>query len=112
MTSIENLSNELFHDIFDYLDGCEIFLTFSNFNQRFHQLLNSLSLLLKIKFNIRTVELYNDIGRQIVLLNKQQISAIQLAIYHISIDLSHRKRSIHHLIVLKQLILNKIYQIY
>jgi hypothetical protein len=76
--SIENLSNELFHDIFDYLDGCEIFLAFSNLNQRFHQLLNSSSLLLKIKFNIKTVELYNDICRQIILHNKQQISTIKL----------------------------------
>jgi hypothetical protein len=78
MTSIENLSNELFHDIFDYLEACEIFFAFSNLNQRFHQLLNSSSLLLKIKFNITTVELYNDICRQIVLLNQQQIFSIQL----------------------------------
>jgi hypothetical protein len=79
MTSIEDISNELFHEIFDYLDGCEIFLAFSNLNQRFHRLLNSSSLPLKIRFNVTTVELYNDVCREVVLFNKQQISAIQLA---------------------------------
>ncbi len=76
MMFIEHLSNELFHDIFDYLDGCEIFLAFSNLNQRFQQLLYCSSLLLKIQFNITTVELYNDTCRKIVLLNKQQIFSI------------------------------------
>lgn len=79
ITCIESLSNELFHDIFDYLDVCEIFFAFSNLNQRFHQLLNSSSHLLKIRCFKEVVELYNDVCRDVVLSNKQQIYAIKLA---------------------------------
>ena len=89
MMSIDHLSNEIFHDIFDYLDGCEIFLAFSNLNQRFHRLLNSSSLMIKIRFNIETVELYNDVCREVVLSNKQQISTIQLVMLpHLHLFLS------------------------
>jgi hypothetical protein len=79
MMSIEDLSNEIFYEIFDYLDGSQIFLAFSNLNQRFHRLINSSSLPLKIRFNVTTVELYNDVCREIVLSNKQQISTVQVA---------------------------------
>ncbi|CAF3718449.1 unnamed protein product [Rotaria sp. Silwood1] len=47
--SIENLSDELFYEIFEYLDGGEIHQAFSNLNHRFQQLLNSSSLLLKLQ---------------------------------------------------------------
>lgn len=51
MTSIENLSIELFYEIFAYLDGCEIYFAFSNLNHCFQQLLHSSLLVLKIKFS-------------------------------------------------------------
>ncbi|CAF3058682.1 unnamed protein product [Rotaria sp. Silwood2] len=51
ITSIENLSNDLFYEIFDYLDGIDIFQAFSNLNYRFQELLNSSSILFKIKFH-------------------------------------------------------------
>ncbi|CAF4272690.1 unnamed protein product [Adineta steineri] len=35
ITYIENLANELFHEIFDYFDGCELYNTFSNLNIHF-----------------------------------------------------------------------------
>ncbi|CAF4388605.1 unnamed protein product, partial [Rotaria sordida] len=49
ISSIENLSNELFNEIFDYLDGIDIYLAFSNLNHRFQQLLTSSSILYKIE---------------------------------------------------------------
>ncbi len=51
ITCIKNLSNECFYEIFDYLDGCQIYEAFSNLNYRFQQLLNSSSLLFNIKCN-------------------------------------------------------------
>jgi hypothetical protein len=67
------LSNELFYEIFDYLDGCEIYKAFSRLNHRFHKLLYSSSFLFKLNFDIKSNELYGDICRQIISLNKHQI---------------------------------------
>ncbi|CAF0770894.1 unnamed protein product [Rotaria sp. Silwood1] len=50
ITCLEYLSNEIFYEIFDYLNGCEIVETFSNLNSRFKQLLYSSSLLIKTHF--------------------------------------------------------------
>ncbi|CAF4111375.1 unnamed protein product [Rotaria magnacalcarata] len=78
VSSIENLSNELFHEIFDYLDGIDIYEAFSNINYRFQQLLTSSPVLYKIELiyslprlfslNIRTMHIMgnlNDIYRLI-----------------------------------------------
>jgi hypothetical protein len=48
--SIENLSNELFYQIFDYLDGIDVYRAFSNLNHRFQQLLNLSHLRYKLHF--------------------------------------------------------------
>jgi hypothetical protein len=48
MACIENLLDEVFHEIFNYLDDCHIYEAFSNFNHRFEQLLHSPLLLYKI----------------------------------------------------------------
>jgi hypothetical protein len=48
---IENLSNELFYEIFDYLDGIHIYQALSNLNHHFQQLLNSSFLLFKITYS-------------------------------------------------------------
>ncbi|CAF3806063.1 unnamed protein product [Adineta steineri] len=54
MNSLENLSNEFFSEIFDYINGCDIYRAFSNLNYRFEQLLNSSHILFKIKINYST----------------------------------------------------------
>jgi len=68
--SIENLSNELFYEIFDYLDGLDIYLAFSNLNYRFEQLVKSSSIRFKINLDhLTTKEIfltnYNEIKHQI-----------------------------------------------
>jgi hypothetical protein len=77
---IENLSNEFFYEIFDYLNGYEIYQSFSNLNYRFQQLLNSSSLLFKIKLDHSTSE--EIFMKQIILLNRHQIFS-----FHISLTL-------------------------
>lgn len=47
-STVENLFNDLFYEIFDYLEGRDLVKAFSNINYRFQRLLKSLSLLLKI----------------------------------------------------------------
>ncbi|CAF1040311.1 unnamed protein product [Adineta steineri] len=54
MNCLENLSNEFFSEIFDYINGCDIYRAFSNVNYRFEQLLNSSHILFKIKIDYST----------------------------------------------------------
>ena len=49
ITCLEDLSNEMFYEIFDYLEGGDLYQAFSNLNYCFHQLLHSPSLRWKIE---------------------------------------------------------------
>ena len=81
------MSNEIFYEIFDYLDGWNIHQIFSNLNYRFHELVNSSSLLFKITF-------YRSILKkscQQILLKKNQILSIHFlsSVHHqLNIDSS------------------------
>lgn len=48
ITSLENLPNDLFFEIFDYIEGCTLYEAFSNLNNRFQLLLKSSSIRFKI----------------------------------------------------------------
>ncbi|CAF1231299.1 unnamed protein product [Rotaria sordida] len=76
--SIENLPNDLFKNIFDYLDGYELYEAFSNLNYRFKQLLNSPLLLFKIKFHLTSNELYASFYKQMKLINRHQTYSLNL----------------------------------
>jgi hypothetical protein len=79
INSIENLSNEFFYEIFEYLDGCEIYYSFSNLNFRFQKLINSSSLLLKLKFDDSpSNKIFLNNYQQIFLHNQNQIFSIHL----------------------------------
>ncbi|CAF1067163.1 unnamed protein product [Rotaria sordida] len=75
---IENLSNDIFYEIFDYLDGIDIYEAFSNLNYRFQQLLNGSSLLFKIKLKLQSNESYMNIYKQLILINRHQIFSFHL----------------------------------
>ncbi len=78
-TSIENLSNEIFHEIFDYLDGINIYESFLYLNYRFQQVLNSSSLVFKIQLRDKTLdEIFIENYQQILLHHKHQILSIEL----------------------------------
>ena len=71
MACIENLLDEIFHEIFNYLDGCHIYKVFSNFNHHFEQLLNFSLLLYKIDIDERVLEVMSmDKYKSIILINK------------------------------------------
>jgi hypothetical protein len=79
INSIENFSPEFFYEIFDYLDGCEIYYAFSNLNYRFQQLINCSSLLFKIRYGYsRSDEIFMNNYQKILLFNKNQILSIHL----------------------------------
>ncbi|CAF1372844.1 unnamed protein product, partial [Rotaria sordida] len=77
ITSIESLSNEVFYEIFDYLDGCQIYESFSNLNYRFYQLINSSCLLFKMidYFTIIDDDFLNN-WNEIISYNKEQIFSL------------------------------------
>ena len=78
ITFIENLSNECFYEIFDYLDGYKIYQAFSNLNHRFQQLLNSSSLLLKIKLDCSYYKTPTNILKRLIFIDKHQIFSLYL----------------------------------
>ncbi|CAF5069635.1 unnamed protein product, partial [Rotaria sp. Silwood1] len=79
IVSIEDLSNELFYEIFEYLDSGEIYQAFFKLNHRFQQLLNSSSLLLKIKlYYSESKETMMNNYKHIFLYNKNQVLSIHL----------------------------------
>lgn len=78
---IENFSHEIFHEIFDYLHGWEIYRSFVNLNDRFEQLLHNPSILYKIQFIDRSISddvlIYN--WMHTMCLNRKQILSIHLS---------------------------------
>ncbi|UJR17010.1 hypothetical protein I4U23_003908 [Adineta vaga] len=77
--SIENLSNEIFYEIFDYLDGCDIYKSFSNLNYRFYRILHSSLLLHKIKFHFKSNDLFIKNYQYLQYLNRHQIFSLNLS---------------------------------
>jgi hypothetical protein len=77
---IENLPNEFFYEIFDYLDGCDICHAFSKLNSRFEQLMNSSSLLFKLNLTSSKSkqQIFVNDYQQIFHSNKHQILSIHL----------------------------------
>ncbi|CAF4226281.1 unnamed protein product [Rotaria sp. Silwood2] len=80
ITSIENLSIEIFYEIFDYLDGYKIYQAFSNLNHHFQQLINSSSLLFKFKIKLPSNKLFMNIYKQLTLINKHQILSFKISL--------------------------------
>ncbi|CAF3997744.1 unnamed protein product [Adineta steineri] len=79
INSIEDFSNEIFYEIFDYLDGCDIHRAFSNLNYHFYQLLNSSLLLYKIKFNFISDDLFINNYQHMKSINPHQIFSLNLS---------------------------------
>jgi hypothetical protein len=78
ITSIENLPNEVYYEIFSYLDGCKIHHAFFDLNHRFQQLLNCPSLLFRIKLWSYIDDSFVNDYKQIIHFNRQQIFSLNL----------------------------------
>ncbi|CAF2698559.1 unnamed protein product [Rotaria sp. Silwood2] len=73
----ENLSNELFYEIFDYLDGCDIHKIFSSLNSRFEALLNCSSLQLKIDLRFHPEPILQYYSTCVVASKKDRIISLR-----------------------------------
>ncbi|CAF3760969.1 unnamed protein product [Rotaria sordida] len=96
ISSFENLSNELFYEIFDYLEGCDLFQAFSNLNSRFQVLLISSCLRLKIDLRLNKEAFLKYYSTCVVASNKDRIISLSLGNYHqYNSDLPIRKFPIY-----------------
>ncbi len=79
ITCIENLSNELIYEIFDYLDAREIFNIFSNLNLRFENLLIHSNLPLKIHHSTQLKQSFELICLRMIIPNKHRILSFHIS---------------------------------
>jgi hypothetical protein len=114
VTCIEDLSNELFYDIFDYLDGCDILNAFSNLNIRFEEFIHHSSFPLKIyRFSTRE-RTFKRYCKQVIIPNKHQIISLHLfdqvlinsfcTLCNIDLSFNHLKSLVLYGIQLNQLV--------
>jgi hypothetical protein len=75
ISSIENLSNKYFYEIFEHLNGREICQSFSNLNDRFEELINCSSIL--FKFN-SYCSIFDKIFKQFLFNHKHQITSFHI----------------------------------
>jgi hypothetical protein len=76
---IENLPDELFYEVFDYLDGCSTYEGFSNLNARFQRLLTHPSLPLKINLSSTSELVLQQCCTHIVIPNTHRIVSLSLS---------------------------------
>ncbi|CAF4019592.1 unnamed protein product [Rotaria sp. Silwood1] len=76
INSIEQLSNEMFYEIFDYLLCQDIYKAFSNLNNRFENLLFNSSYLLTIRFSSESESIFDDRYKHLINSNKYQIISL------------------------------------
>lgn len=79
ISSLEDLSNELIYEIFDYLDTFELFNIFSNLNQRFRNLLFHSNLPLKCYSSSSFQQSFENICLEIIKTNKHRILSFHLS---------------------------------
>ena len=78
-TSFEDVSNELLYEVFDYLDGCDIYQAFGGLNNRFDNLLSDPSLLLKINLSSELETKLHGLCRDVILPNRHRLRSLELS---------------------------------
>jgi len=78
ITYIEDLSNEIFYEIFEYIECYDLFNGFLNLNNRFENLLNYPFLSLKINLSFALKTRIDNYYTQFIIPNKHRIVSIGL----------------------------------
>ncbi|CAF4971149.1 unnamed protein product, partial [Rotaria sp. Silwood1] len=78
ITCIENLSNELFYEIFEYLDGYDIYKAFCNLNTRFQRLITCSSISLNIKLCSNAPSEVKHCCKTVIIPNVHRILSLDL----------------------------------
>ncbi|CAF4698538.1 unnamed protein product [Rotaria sp. Silwood1] len=75
---LEYLSNEIFYEIFEYLDGCFVYNIFSNLNIRFKYLFNDSSLPLKLNLSWTSKLTFENYYKYIIIPNLNRIISLHI----------------------------------
>ena len=81
---MENLPNDLFYEIFEYLNGCDLIQAFSQLNQRFEYLIQYSSLPLAIEFTSKSQAKLEENCRNVIIPYKHRIRSLHLSGYDIA----------------------------
>ncbi|UJR14501.1 hypothetical protein I4U23_001497 [Adineta vaga] len=84
-TCFEDLSNELFYEIFDYFDICYTYETFAQLNNRFYQLIHYSTIPLAFNFSLLSKKTFQHRCNSIVQPNIHRIQSLCLS-HHLLID--------------------------
>ena len=79
ISRLEDMSNELFYEIFVYLDGCDVTQAFFNLNTRFRCLIQNPPLLFKIKLCPDSKSEVHGARKQVMVPYKNQILSLHLS---------------------------------
>ncbi|CAF4880651.1 unnamed protein product [Rotaria sp. Silwood1] len=76
---LEDLTDEILYDIFEYVDVYDIYKGFYNLNKRFQDLAIHSNVLTKINFSTMSKSSFDDYYRNILMLNQNRIHFLRLS---------------------------------
>ena len=77
-TCLEDLPNEIFYEIFGYLNTNDIFTEFHDLNKRFHGLLHKSELSLKVNLSLMTEMNFQELNREFLIPNRHRIQTLSI----------------------------------
>lgn len=94
---IEHFSNELFYEIFDYLDGWDLYRAFGNLNEHFRQIVQSPFVRLKIQLSHwRENDQWENHWNEMIYLHHEQVFSMNFSVVPsmMNFSLFHHLRSL------------------
>ena len=79
ITCFEDLSNEIFYEIFEFLDIFDVYKAFYHLNNRFDELFIRLSSPYKVNFNLITKTTFEKRCQHIIIPNVDRIISFRLS---------------------------------
>ncbi|CAF1427167.1 unnamed protein product [Adineta steineri] len=79
LTHLEDISNELMYEIFEFLDGYDMYEAFSNLNTRFNNLLIYSTLPIKINMSSMSKSTFQRYYTDIIMPNRYRIGSLRLS---------------------------------